>query len=70
VCFAIVFPKALFGFSIYPYFGIQWYYQLLGTIAITPIIVWFVNKFPDKGLMKAQQFMTDILKFEKTVAEG
>ena len=43
-----------------------WYYQLLGTIAITPIIVWFVGLFPDKGLIKAQQFLEDIVKFEKT----
>jgi len=66
VCFAIILPEALFGFSVYPYLGIQWYYQLLGTIALTPVIVWFVNKFPDQGMMKAQQFLTDIVKFEQT----
>ena len=68
LCFAVILPKALFGFSIYPYLGVQWYYHLLGTIAITPVIVWFVNRFPDKGVMKAQQFLADIVKFEQTEA--
>lgn len=65
ICFTVVILKAFLGIDIYQLFNVFWLYQILGSIVITPIIVWMLLKFPDKGLINAQDFLREIAEFEQ-----
>lgn len=40
-------------------------YISITTLLVTPLIVWFVGKFPDVGLEKARAFLNEISAFEE-----
>ena len=67
-CFVIVFLKGLIGLDAYIYYK-TWFYPLIGTVLITPIIVWLLRKFPDKKMEEAIRFLDEIKEFEEEDTE-
>jgi len=63
-CFVIVLLKGLIGFDAYIYYKI-WFYPLITTVLITPVIVWLLRKFPDKKMEEAIRFLDEIKEFEE-----
>lgn len=64
-CFAIVAAEGLLRLDIFIFPTEQLIYQLLGSCLIAPIVVWFLKKFPDKGIESALKFVESIEKFEE-----
>lgn len=64
-CFMIVALKGLIGLDVFVFPTDQLIYQFLGAVVITPIIVWFLKKFPDEGIASSLKFIESIETFEK-----
>lgn len=66
--FCIVAAKSFLGidlFMLYPL--LKWPIQLviIGSFLVALIIVWFLSKFPDQQLKKAQEFLHEIQDYEQ-----
>ena len=54
------------GLDIFNMFSLKmWIWNIAGSILIAIIIVWFIKKYPDKGLAEAEAFLKEVRKFEE-----
>ncbi|MBP6794136.1 MAG: hypothetical protein KA143_03735 [Saprospiraceae bacterium] len=61
----IVFSR-MTGQDIFNMFSLKmWIWNIAGSILIAIIIVWFIKKYPDKGLAEAEAFLKEVRKFEE-----
>lgn len=66
----IVFSKMI-GLDIFSKISFQiWVWNIAGSILITGVVVWFIKKYPDKGLTQAEAFLKEIKKFEQYKETG
>lgn len=42
--------KITFDIDLYEYMNYKWVYNALGVVFVAAVIVWFLKKFPDKGI--------------------
>lgn len=66
VPFLLVLGKGFLGIDVYQIFGANnlWLFTF-GSLIVGLIIVWFVKRFPDEEIEKANQFLTEINGFEE-----
>ena len=62
--FLIVLAKALVGVDIYALVGSWLISFVAGSLAVAVIIVWFLQRFPDERLRRAERFLEEISAFE------
>ena len=64
MAFVVVLAHGLLGIDAYQFLQYNWPYQLVGSVVIAILVVWFVKLFPDKKLNEAVAFLKQIEDFE------
>lgn len=64
VAFLIVIVKALTGLDLHELLGINLLYFALGSFVVGLVIIWFLKRFPDEQLEKANRFLNEIKELE------
>lgn len=64
VAFLVVVTKAVTGLDLHLILGIHLLYYTIGSFIVGLIIVWFLKRFPDEKLQKAQEFLKEIKELE------
>jgi len=62
--FLVVLAKALVDLDIYALVGSWLIGFVAGSLAVAVIIVWFLKRFPDQRLRRAERFLDEISAFE------
>lgn len=65
MAFIVVIARGLLGVDAYQFIILNWPFQLIGSIVVAIIVVWFVKLFPDKKLNQAATFLKEIEEFER-----
>ena len=65
LCFVIVGTRAILGLDLFMIGNVVLHLGI-GTVVLTPLIVWFVKLFPDKRLEQAGLFLDQINDFKKS----